>query len=468
MKLLNNTVLAMALIAVSSAQSYAVENSAIKAIATPSAKIEKADTSGVKVTADMPEWTVMVFINAKNNLEGAGMADVNEMEIIGSRPKINVLAELGRIKGFDSSDGDWTGARRYYIMSDFRPISGSQQAMQTAYQVAMSKINSPILLEDRNADMGDYRRVISFVQWAKQNYPAKRYALILWNHGSGWMDPKPQPKPGTPSRGIAFDDETGNFIRTAQIVEILKAVGGVDVLGTDACVMQQFEIAYAVRNYAKVYVASEENEPGMGYDYTGFLGRLVTSPAVAPDVFGTMIVDSYIEFYSRYYSQIKQDATMSAIRLSVLPHMRVILDKWCDTAVKTTDFAALARARNEVIRFAQFGPQDPQRILTIYGDLGQFISLVNKYTRDPALKQAGDAVLAEVSKAVIKKGGVGSAAINKPFSLTSGMGISIPRVKTTITDAQLMPMFESAYSTLNFARYSKWDAFYTWMAANVK
>ena len=35
-------------------------------------------------------------------------------------------------------------------------------------------------------DMGDYRQVVNFVRWAKVNYPAKRYMLIIENHGDGW------------------------------------------------------------------------------------------------------------------------------------------------------------------------------------------------------------------------------------------------------------------------------------------
>ena len=38
--------------------------------------------------------------------------------------------------------------------------------------------------------MGNYKRLIEFVRYVKKHYPAKHYALIIWNHGSGIMDPK--------------------------------------------------------------------------------------------------------------------------------------------------------------------------------------------------------------------------------------------------------------------------------------
>src|SRR3989339_803156 len=64
------------------------------------------------------EWTIMVFVNAKNNLESYGLKDMNEMEMIGSGDKYNVVVELARMKGFDSSEGDWTTSRRYLVKKD--------------------------------------------------------------------------------------------------------------------------------------------------------------------------------------------------------------------------------------------------------------------------------------------------------------------------------------------------------------
>jgi hypothetical protein len=57
------------------------------------------------------EWTIMVFSSAKNDLEKYLLMDLNEMELVGSNARVNIVAEVGRIKGYDSSDGDWTGVR---------------------------------------------------------------------------------------------------------------------------------------------------------------------------------------------------------------------------------------------------------------------------------------------------------------------------------------------------------------------
>ena len=46
------------------------------------------------------EWTVMVYLDADNNLESAGIDDINEMEIVGSTTEVNVVVQVDRIPYF--------------------------------------------------------------------------------------------------------------------------------------------------------------------------------------------------------------------------------------------------------------------------------------------------------------------------------------------------------------------------------
>ena len=43
------------------------------------------------------EWTVMVYLDADNNLESAGIDDINEMEIVGSTSEVNIVVQVDRI-----------------------------------------------------------------------------------------------------------------------------------------------------------------------------------------------------------------------------------------------------------------------------------------------------------------------------------------------------------------------------------
>src|SRR3989339_2075603 len=91
------------------------------------------------------EWTVMIYMNGKSNVEQFALRDMNRMEAAGSTGRLNVVVELGRMKGQEgdtNADGDWTGSRRYLVTKDSDP----------------EHITSPVLMKKPVTDMGDYRQ----------------------------------------------------------------------------------------------------------------------------------------------------------------------------------------------------------------------------------------------------------------------------------------------------------------------
>ena len=117
------------------------------------------------------DWTFMVYLDADNNLEGAGIDDINEMEMVGSDSNINILVQIDRIPGYDTSNGDWRDCKRYYVTKDY----------------SSSSIGSTEVGDLGEVNMGSSSTLSNFISWAKSNYPADNYALILWDHGSGVM-----------------------------------------------------------------------------------------------------------------------------------------------------------------------------------------------------------------------------------------------------------------------------------------
>ncbi|MCK4935205.1 MAG: hypothetical protein KAR84_00005, partial [Elusimicrobiales bacterium] len=155
------------------------------------------------------EWTIMIFKNAKNNLERYGLKNVNEMEMIGSSDKVNIVVELGRMEGYDSFEGDWIGSRRYLILKDNNTDA----------------VTSPIVQDLGKVDMGDWKHLVDFGKWAKANYPAKKYMLIVWNHGTGWIKNTKSIK----NKGLSYDEETDNHFTTPQLGMALNEIGKIDV-----------------------------------------------------------------------------------------------------------------------------------------------------------------------------------------------------------------------------------------------
>ncbi len=399
------------------------------------------------------KWTIMVFINGKNDLEIAGLFNVNQMEAVGSDENINIVVELGRMKGQQGDtelDGNWTGSRRLFIKKD---DDGE-------------KITSPIVMETQNVDMGDYKRVADFVKWSKENFPAKRYMLVLWDHGTGWLDPQMEKMPEV-GKGISFDSETGNYIRTRQIAEILKEAGKVDILAFDACLMQMIEVAYESRDYADVIIGSEEVEPAYGYPYDIFLKVLEKYPTLNATEFSKVIVMAHKKFYR---DLVKKASMLSAVKAKNLKKFAKLSGEFASLVMKVNDTEAVQNARKEVIRYDILGPKsDPNKTITFFGDLIHFAKLVSSNltktgSHASALK---DKVreLAEFGrdKLFTDYYGTGNERTGKALSISGGISVYLPPVETKISQEKLEGIFEGKYEDFAFSKASGWHDFATYI-----
>lgn len=224
------------------------------------------------------EWTILVYLDADNDLEGDGIVDVNEMEQVGSDEHVNVVVQMDRIPGEDDSNGDWTDTRRFYILwdDDLSAISSAQVGPQ------LGELN-----------MGDPQTLADFLEWGMLNYPANRYMLVLWNHGGGWRETG---WPTSLTKGVAWDEtDNHDYLELREVKSALTAVKAntgqdIDLLGFDACIMGLVEVAYELRDaVTDVVIASQENEPHFGWYYTGFLQDLQGDPTATSAQLSTYI-----------------------------------------------------------------------------------------------------------------------------------------------------------------------------------
>ena len=262
----------------------------------------------------MAAWTFMVYMAGFNNLTEFAGLDLEEMRKVGSSDEVKIVVFIKQL--------DKTKARYIVVGKD-----GKNEQEQ----------------EVGNADSGDPQTLIDFVRWAAGTAPADRYALVVWNHGSGWQpddldqlysDVRAQrgatgvsPReigirstqkiartlfntsvkeilamPTSGDRGIASDDGTGHSLDTVEFGRVLtlaqEELGRpLSLLGMDACLMSTFEVAFQVRDTVETVVGSEELEPGDGWPYTDILRELSANPAMTGDELGTVVVNEYIRSY---------------------------------------------------------------------------------------------------------------------------------------------------------------------------
>jgi len=161
-----------------------------------------------------------------------------------------------------------------------------------------------------NASMGEEETFEDFLRFAKTNYPAEHTALILWNHGGGSL------------RGVCFDENYRMDSLTNDEME--KAIADVfgysdtnpalDIIGFDACLMASVDTALAMAGYAKYMVASEELEPGVGWNYLDLFDRLSRNTKMTDLDFAKLICDTYYE--GCYYYDQADDITLSVTDLT--------------------------------------------------------------------------------------------------------------------------------------------------------
>ncbi|MDI6793436.1 MAG: clostripain-related cysteine peptidase, partial [bacterium] len=383
----------------------------------------------VTVTVEA-SWTFLVYLDGDNNLEDAGIDDLNEMEIPVSSGRVNVVVQFDRIAGYNFSNGNWTTTRRYLVTQDGNP----------------GVINSVLLEDMGELNMGDPATLVDFVEWGMDNYPANHYALILWNHGGGWRERmeeilKAQSKKGS-DRAVCWDDtDGGDCLFMSEVKDALVQVAlerqPLDLLGFDACLMNMIEVAYQVRDHAGIMVGSEEVEPGDGWPYDPILGDLNANPAMSPAELGTVIVDRYGESYPG-----DPWVTQSAIDLTTIPNLTTLVSDLADSLVSPY-WDEIRTARQQSESFAIF-----QNI-----DLYHFVDLLGEFP-DPGpgpddLRALCAQVKAQLASTIL-------ANYSHPDRPNShGLAIYFPE-----TELEFDP--EYACSIIDFPCDTLWDEFLAW------
>jgi len=410
-------------------------------------------------------WTVLVFLAGDNDLEGAAIKDINEMEMVGSlEGKVNILAQVDRAADYDNSNDDWRSTRRYYI------TKGADT----------KKITSKLIADLGATNTGDPKVLMDFIRWGFNEYPAKHYMLVLWNHGSGfYVPPEMLLGENAPSsreittralpklrrsmfrtarehilslppkeRGICYDDGSNDCLDNKELKNILQYASSlidgkkIDVLGMDACLMTMIEVAYQVKDYVKFLVGSEETEPGDGWPYDRVIKALVDNPKITPKDLAVHIVDRYIESYDKF-GEFDTDVTQSAMDLERLKDLVDSIDNLADALLKNLQDpeldGAISKAWRKSTRFFD----------NYYIDLHNFASFLKggvKGKIQKACQYVIDSIEGRVKKAT-------------PIVAEGHLGPRMERVKGI---SIYFPPFRNPsvyYKELDFANTTKWGDF---------
>ena len=165
--------------------------------------------------------------------------------------------------------------------------SGVKDNSYGRYSIRDGKIEKALDLSD-DTEMSRPEPLADFISWTHENYPADRYMLVLWDHGGGLSSGY-----GQDMINVRRDNTYGTML-VSEFVDVLKTADvKFDLIGFDACLMQDIEICSALEPYADYYLASEEVESGFGWYYTCGFGQLAQNPGMSTEDFGTAMVASF-------------------------------------------------------------------------------------------------------------------------------------------------------------------------------
>ncbi|MDD2440225.1 MAG: clostripain-related cysteine peptidase [Methanosarcinaceae archaeon] len=239
----------------------------------PKAEPEKKPNSLLDKENKTQVSNLLAVYMVGSDLESSkGYASADLFEMLKAAPKNQTELEIVIAYGGSDQEG-WRGmtiARLSELEKDGQDgIIGNEKLYRKNY---------------KTANMGDQKSLDTFLSYLQENYESERYVLIFWDHGDAY-------------RGVCFD-ETKNYDRLelSELSASLKNSGlHFELVGFDACLMANLELAKSIAPSADYLLASETIEPTHGWDYVSFIDYYGKNPETSTQALGRKIIDSYLE-----------------------------------------------------------------------------------------------------------------------------------------------------------------------------
>lgn len=360
--------------------------------------ITRAKHSSNAKMGDDGTWTIFVYI-CGSDLESEGNAaslDISEMLEASANENVRFVIEAGGANawGFDNISPD------------------------KLTRIVVSGGEAQIVDTQPSRNMGDSKTLSDFLKWGVSSYAAANMGVIFWNHGGGSIS------------GVCFDElNNGDSLSLKDIdAGLLTAFNEMtdkfEFIGFDACLMDTIETANVLATYANYMFASEEVEPGSGWDYTAIGNALAENSSMNGAELGKVTVDSF------YDSCVKSGegniATLAVIDLSKIDDIVISFNDFAESLYNScTDNAVLAAVARKVEKADNFGGNNKSEGYTNMVDFGSLVNACSEYA------DGADKLASAIDSAVVyKKNGsdhkkASGLSIYYPLSIQGSSELSI-------------------------------------------
>lgn len=216
-----------------------------------------------------------------------------------------------------------------------------------------------------------------FLVWGVENYASEYMGLVLWDHGGGSVT------------GVCFDErEDYDSLSLAELDEALytyyeQSGRRFDFIGFDACLMGTVETANILATYADYMYASEETEPGSGWDYTAIGNFLASNPGADALALGKVVCDSFLEA-----CRAQNDDNLTTLSVVDLKKVDTLLKDFNSFAMgmyqESSDEAVRAEMLRAIEQADNFGGNNKSEGYTNMVDMGGIIAACADYVEDAA------------------------------------------------------------------------------------
>ncbi len=294
------------------------------------------------------DWTILVYMCGTDlETDGANAsADLYEAYEADRRDNVNFVFQTGGTYEWYYDDIDATKTQRFIMEEDDYRLVDEQ----------------PL------TNMGDPDTLADFIKWGVKEFPANNIGLVFWNHGGGSIS------------GVCFDERYDSD--SLSLSEIDKALSDTfdcmtekfEFIGFDACLMSTIETANILVPYANYMYASEETEPGYGWDYTAIIDYLNGNPKADGAQLGKALCDAYYEHCKLSWSE--DTATFAITDLTKIDALIESFNKTAQQIYESEDFTKIVKSVQEV---DNFGGNNRTEGYTNMVDLGGILEAVETY-----------------------------------------------------------------------------------------
>ncbi|MBO4802679.1 MAG: hypothetical protein J5545_12585 [Bacteroidaceae bacterium] len=191
-----------------------------------------------------------------------------------------------------------------------------------------------------NADITCPDSLTNFINWVAKNYPAKKYMLIVHDHGGGYRpdDELPETTSAT-TRGMIYDDGHDSKHFTAKSFRRALAAANVrcETVFMDACLMNNLEYQFELQDLCDYVIAPTYSKPSADGAYRVLPGELAQASGnieQALDNYCKACVASWDEAWGINDTTVAY-TDMTVTRTAGIPHLgqmlRTFTDRLCDT-----------------------------------------------------------------------------------------------------------------------------------------